>query len=397
MQAAVQPFHAQLETIELHPPHTPLLSSVDNRFIAEPASIRDGLAQQLTAPLDFIALTERLVREGVTLALEVGPQQVLSRLLRQTSDQVCVVPTDHAKLGASYQLQIVAALCEMQGMMPVQSAFSGSKSSGARSVSLGRGRVCDAGEDVAYIESLTTRSVEPHCEDSLTTRSVEPHCRAVVHFDATAAPLAIAKAGQVPSHAANRWTDRPDAAAPLHFDATQDRRQQRRLTAEHEVGQRSGAVGDSAPLPANSKNSIEAFLIDFVVEQTGYPAEIIELDWDIEADLGIDSIKKAQLFGELREFFDLESHASIRLDDYRSLRDIAELLHSTPGKADWLNQDHDRESSGASDNSSRATDAFPSVVPLATPTDQETRRPRISLPRISLPRFDLQRLNLLGA
>ncbi len=62
---------------------------------------------------------------------------------------------------------------------------------------------------------------------------------------------------------------------------------------------------------------IETFLIDFVVEQTGYPAEIIELDWDIEADLGIDSIKKAQLFGELREFFDLESLTSFPLDSFK--------------------------------------------------------------------------------
>ena len=35
--------------------------------------------------------------------------------------------------------------------------------------------------------------------------------------------------------------------------------------------------------------------IDFVIEQTGYPREIVELDADLEADLGIDSIRKAQL------------------------------------------------------------------------------------------------------
>ncbi len=39
--------------------------------------------------------------------------------------------------------------------------------------------------------------------------------------------------------------------------------------------------------------------INFVIEQTGYPPEIVRLDADLEADLGIDSIKKAQLFGEL--------------------------------------------------------------------------------------------------
>ena len=54
-----------------------------------------------------------------------------------------------------------------------------------------------------------------------------------------------------------------------------------------------------------SAAELEAFLINFVVEQTGYPAEVVDLDADLEADLGIDSIKKAQLFGELQEYFDV--------------------------------------------------------------------------------------------
>ena len=51
---------------------------------------------------------------------------------------------------------------------------------------------------------------------------------------------------------------------------------------------------------------LEKFLVNFVVEQTGYPPEVVELDADLEADLGIDSIKKAQLFGELPEYFDVQ-------------------------------------------------------------------------------------------
>ena len=56
---------------------------------------------------------------------------------------------------------------------------------------------------------------------------------------------------------------------------------------------------------ARRAEQLETFLINFVVEQTGYPPEVVELDADLEADLGIDSIKKAQLFGELAEYFDV--------------------------------------------------------------------------------------------
>ncbi len=62
--------------------------------------------------------------------------------------------------------------------------------------------------------------------------------------------------------------------------------------------------------------------MQFVVDQTGYPPEIVKLDADLEADLGIDSIKKAQLFGELGEFFDVSDPENLRLDEFPTLRHV---------------------------------------------------------------------------
>ena len=83
-----------------------------------------------------------------------------------------------------------------------------------------------------------------------------------------------------------------------------------------------------------SGTDLEDFLINFVVEQTGYPPEMVEMDADLEADLGIDSIKKAQLFGELAERFevDLQSSDELSLDDYPTLRDVRNFLEGVPQK-----------------------------------------------------------------
>ncbi|MBW2218569.1 MAG: hypothetical protein JRF40_03605, partial [Deltaproteobacteria bacterium] len=40
---------------------------------------------------------------------------------------------------------------------------------------------------------------------------------------------------------------------------------------------------------------MEKVLLDAVSELTGYPVEMIELDMDIESDLGIDSIKRVEI------------------------------------------------------------------------------------------------------
>ena len=84
---------------------------------------------------------------------------------------------------------------------------------------------------------------------------------------------------------------------------------------------------------------MEKFLINFVVEQTGYPTEVVELDADLEADLGIDSIKKAQLFGELREYFDVMPSEDLSLDDFPTLRHVLKFLQGAPVKGEVSVQD----------------------------------------------------------
>ena len=73
---------------------------------------------------------------------------------------------------------------------------------------------------------------------------------------------------------------------------------------------------------------LQTFLIGFVVEQTGYPAEMVELDADLEADLGIDSIKKAQLFGELANEFNVQASDDLSLDDFPTLRHVKAFLET---------------------------------------------------------------------
>lgn len=77
-----------------------------------------------------------------------------------------------------------------------------------------------------------------------------------------------------------------------------------------------------------SREELQTFLINFVVEQTGYPEEIVELDADLEADLGIDSIKKAQMFGEIGEYFSLQPDENMSLDEFTTLNDVLAYLET---------------------------------------------------------------------
>jgi acyl carrier protein len=129
-----------------------------------------------------------------------------------------------------------------------------------------------------------------------------------------AAPVAAASAVRDPASAGHAKPQKPPAAAPV--------------------------LEKSKP-PAPEKPQIniaelESLLINFVVEQTGYPAEMVELDADLEADLGIDSIKKAQMLGELAEQLDLQISISedMSLDDFPTLRHITDYLRNASSGAD---------------------------------------------------------------
>ncbi len=58
-----------------------------------------------------------------------------------------------------------------------------------------------------------------------------------------------------------------------------------------------------------------------MVEKTGYPQDMLDLDLDLEADLGVDTVKQAEMFAAIREIY------SIPRDENRKLRDYPTLAH----------------------------------------------------------------------
>lgn len=58
------------------------------------------------------------------------------------------------------------------------------------------------------------------------------------------------------------------------------------------------AVEPAAVQPAGAAD-VQRVVLEIISERTGYPVDMIEPDLDLEADLSIDSIKRAEIAGEL--------------------------------------------------------------------------------------------------
>ncbi len=89
-------------------------------------------------------------------------------------------------------------------------------------------------------------------------------------------------------------------------------------------------------------------VVSIVAEMTGYPPDLLELDLDLEADLGVDTVKQAEVFAAVRGRFGVER------DDSLSLREFPTLTHVIG----WI-----LGKSGAPETA--ATPAAPAAAPVA--------------------------------
>ncbi|WP_329209415.1 SDR family NAD(P)-dependent oxidoreductase [Streptomyces sp. NBC_01708] len=95
------------------------------------------------------------------------------------------------------------------------------------------------------------------------------------------------------------------------------------------------ATEPAAPAPSDEVNAaVLGALLEVVAEKTGYPVEMLEPGMDVEADLGIDSIKRVQIMGALQERFPVSGEVDPeRMGELRTLDDIAGFLASASGPA----------------------------------------------------------------
>ena len=184
------------------------------------------------------------------------------------------------------------------------------------------------------------------------------------------------------------------AAVRNHYGIS--RREDLRLSEYNTLAKVIGFVSDSlTPVPANpvlevgtlpaqpaaniETGAIQSYVLSIVSEKTGYPPEMLDLDLDLEADLGIDTVKQAELFAAVRTHFAIERSDDLRLSDYNTLTKVigfvqqglaAQTPASTPTAAQAM------PSTGAPDVVEEISEALPSY-PRRVP--QVILRPRLDL------------------
>lgn len=82
----------------------------------------------------------------------------------------------------------------------------------------------------------------------------------------------------------------------------------------------------TATAPTLSFTDAYSVLLSELCEKTGYDPDEIESDFELEADLGVDTVKQAEIMSAVREHFALERDEAFRLADHPTLADLTNYL-----------------------------------------------------------------------
>jgi [acyl-carrier-protein] S-malonyltransferase len=110
MKPAQDRLCVDLDATRVDDPHVPLVNNVSAQVVTSASAVREGLKQQVTAPVRWEESIRRLRGDGVELFVEVGPGNVLSGLVRQIDRAAeCLRVEDSATLS-----EVVARLAAKQ-------------------------------------------------------------------------------------------------------------------------------------------------------------------------------------------------------------------------------------------------------------------------------------------
>ncbi|XNG92276.1 phosphopantetheine-binding protein [Vibrio cyclitrophicus] len=89
------------------------------------------------------------------------------------------------------------------------------------------------------------------------------------------------------------------------------------------------AAQPSATAPVQAANGLNAkvvqqTMLEVVAEKTGYPTEMLDLEMDMEADLGIDSIKRVEILGTVQD--ELPTLPELNPEDLAECRTLGEIV-----------------------------------------------------------------------
>ncbi len=330
ISAALKPFATALNPLPFPQPSVPVYSNTTGEVYPDSApKAREVLAHHLAHPVEFVKSIEAMRRDGITTFVECGAGNRLTGLVGQISKDCIAIAIDASngkKNGISDLAKLLAQLSALGYSLDLSSWQGGEKGlSDCRPTPKMSVKLTGA-----TYRSTPKKSFPAPIPAAVSVNSSAPQAPNLAAAGGDAQLLGQALSAAQASIDALTKLQEQTAALHLQFLQGQDSaqrsvqalvEQQQALYARMSGGfyqpapapiyvpqataPATVAVKNSAPVTlavaVTPKTNILPVLLAVVSEKTGYPAETINPDMDLEADLGIDSIKRVEILSAVAE------------------------------------------------------------------------------------------------
>jgi acyl transferase domain-containing protein/NAD(P)H-dependent flavin oxidoreductase YrpB (nitropropane dioxygenase family) len=355
--AASDQFSGTLAAREIAPPTLPVWSNrTAAPYPADPALIRAELAAQVSSPVRFSDQVEAMYAAGARVFVEAGPGQVLSGLVRAVLGErphlavACDGPPGQGLrrfLTTLAQLACAGQPVNLNWLFHGRTRADAGPSSNGRSLwtvdgqlirDVSGGFLPGANTPARLIKEFPVSAPNSH-SPAVPDSMLAEYLRTSREMITAQRDIMLAFLGGQP---AGRMVWEPQAAAPpagngaAHPVAV--------VTAEpvamavavpapaapaEPAAEAAGPAASAPPTVAELQSTV----LTLISERTGYPVDLIDPDLDLEADLSIDSIKRAEIAGEMASRLGMLS-----MDTAESMFEDLVKARTVRAIADWLGQ-----------------------------------------------------------
>lgn len=302
-------------------PQWPVYSNVSAGLHGTPEQIKTSLADHLVSPVRFTEEVERMYADGARVFVEFGPRKVLGglvdKILKDRPHAVVTVdPGDRGLAG------LLDAAAQLAVLLP-----------GFDAAPLFEGRAARLDLDRPQTLSATTWLVNGGASRRLSDVPAPLRQTPVVVAAAPAMAPAAGDEALVTYLSNMREVVRAQRDVLLgYFGSPVERMPDVSTSPAKAIELKAVAVTPaltSAAPPATAVD-FEALLLQIIGERTGYPADKLDADLDLEADLSIDSIKRLEIIGDLAERLNLRERLGGQsdgmLEQLASLKTLRAML-----------------------------------------------------------------------
>ncbi len=341
--AASEPLRKHLENMGINEPNTPILTNVTGDFYPyNVEEIRNLLSKQVAAPVEFIELIERMFDSGVRTFVEVGPKRAQTSFVKSILEgrPHNATHTNHPKRGDIGSLFDAIALLWANGAWNRTQEMTTTADDTVVELS-------EMPMAKSNAPSLDRASILAHMTQVLCEKTGYDADEIESDFELEAdLGIDTVKQAEIMSAVREHYGFAKDDAFRLADYPTLDG-----LTDYVIEKLPSDVPAQAAPAPVPAAQpvvepvveavpaatagldveEVRAQIITVLCEQTGYDADEIEVDFELEADLGIDTVKQAEIMSAVREIYTLSKDESFRLADYPTLAHLADYVIERKG------------------------------------------------------------------